>query len=241
VPEQSLDGLACELAKRRAPLAEVIPVLSTAGLQATSDAILLAVPGFRRLHTERWDPGLPELEALATMPVGSFGHAYARYMEHYRLSPDFFPIQARLGADTTPTQYAAHRLNTCHDFIHVLGAYETSDEDEVAIQSFVFGMAPVALAVFLSEAAVHPDIRQARYKHLRDIYSGQIQTEDFERGAAASSLLGERFEALLGEPLEQLRQRFGIAARTPARLGRGGVNSCGGFTTVPFFTPARAT
>ncbi|WNG56768.1 hypothetical protein F0U59_19895 [Archangium gephyra] len=229
------------LTERRATLGEAVPVLRTAGLQAASDTALLAVPGFQRLHAERWDPPLPELETLAALPVGSFGHAYAGYMEHYRLSPDFFPIQTRIGADATPTQYAVHRLNKSHDFIHVLGAYETSDADEVAIQSFVFGMAPVALATFLAEAAVHPDIRHARYKHLRDIYAGHIQAKDFERGAAASALLGERLETLWEEPLEQLRRRLGIAARAPEYLGRGGENSCGGFTTMPFFTATGAT
>ncbi|HZH15322.1 MAG TPA: Coq4 family protein [Archangium sp.] len=226
------------LTQRRATLGEVIPVLSTAALQAASDAALLAVPGFQRLHAERWDPPIPEPGTLATMPVGSFGHAYARYMEHYRLSPDFFPIQTRLGADATPTQYAVHRLNKCHDFIHVLGAYETSDADEVAIQSFVFGMAPVALASFLALAAVHPDIRHERYKHLRDIYEGHIQAEDFERGSAAVALLGERLENLWEVPLERLRQRLGITARPPERLGHAGENSCGGVTVIPFFTAA---
>ncbi|WP_239470544.1 Coq4 family protein [Archangium violaceum] len=241
MPEQSPDALARELTKRRATLAEAIPVLSTSGLQAASDALLLAIPGFQRLYTERWDPAPLAPEALVTMPVGSFGNAYARYMEHYRLSPDFFPIQTRIGADATPTQYAVHRLNKCHDFLHVLGAYETSDEDEVAVQSFVFGMAPVALAVFLAEAAVHPEIQQQRYKHLRDIYAGEIQTEDFERGTAATSLLGERFEALLEMPLDLLRRRLGITPRAPALVGRAGENSCGGFTAIPFFTPALAT
>jgi hypothetical protein len=41
-------------------------------------------------------------------------------------------------------------------------------------------------------------------------------------------------------PLERLRQRLGIAARAPALLGLLGVNSCGGFTVLPFFTPALA-
>jgi ubiquinone biosynthesis protein COQ4 len=240
VLEQPLAVLARELVKRRATLAEVI-ALTTAELQATSDAVLLAMPDFRRLHAERWDPALPGLESFAAMPVGSLGNAYARYMAHYRLSPDFFPIQARLGTDATPTQYAVHRLNKCHDILHVLGAYETSDADELAIQSFVFGMAPVALAVFLSEAARHPDLMQERYKHLRDIYSGRIQAEDFERGAAAASLLGGRFEALWETPLELLRQRFALTSRAPGLLGRVGENSCGGFTTLPFFTPAGAT
>jgi ubiquinone biosynthesis protein COQ4 len=235
-----IDELARGLTKRRATLGEVIPALSTPALQAASDAALLAVPGFRQLHAERWNPPLPALEALAALPEDSFGSCYARFMAHYQLTPGFFPIQARLGADATPTQYAVHRLNTCHDFLHVLGAYETSDEDEVSIQSFVFGVAPAALATFLAEAAQHPDLYREGYKHLRDIYSGPIQVEDFERGRAATSLLGERFESFLELPVESVRRRLGIAARASARLGRGGINSCGGYTAIPFFSPARA-
>lgn len=238
---RSLDVLARDLMQRRATLGEVISPLSTPELRAASDAALLAIPGFRQLHAERWDPPLPEPEALAKLPTDTLGYCYARYMEHFRLSPDFFPIQAKLGADATPTQYAVHRLNKCHDFLHVLGAYETSDADEVAVQSFVFGVAPVALASFLAEAAVHPDIQRERYKHLRDIYSGPIQAEDFERGASAASLLGERFETLWEVPLASLRRRLGIAARAPEHLGQVGVNSCGGYTALPFFHPARET
>jgi ubiquinone biosynthesis protein COQ4 len=237
MPDQLLEQLASDLTNRQVTLGEIISPLSTAKFQVASDAALLAVRGFGQLYAERWNPPLPEPKSLLAMPRGSLGHAYARYMEHYRLSPDFFPIPSRLGADATPTQYAVHRLNKCHDFLHVLGAYETSDSDEVALQSFVFGVAPGALAVFLAEAAVHPDLAREKYKHLRDIYSGQIQAEDFERGTVAASLLGERFEAMLELPLEQLRQRLGIAPRAPARMRDIGVNSCGGFTVVPFFTP----
>ncbi|MFP2932168.1 Coq4 family protein [Pyxidicoccus sp. 3LG] len=236
----SLNEIARNLVNRRATLGETIPVLSRAELLAASDAALLSVPGFRQLHAERWDPALPEPDDLTALPEGSLGSCYARYMAHYRLSPDFFPIQSRLGPDATPTQYAVHRLNKCHDFLHVLGAYETSDSDEVSVQSFVFGLAPAALALFLAEAAVHPDIVRERYKHLRDIYSGHIQAQDFERGVAAMSLLGERFESLLEEPLHALRRRLGISERTLFLLGHRGENSCGGFTVLPFFTAARA-
>ncbi|WP_343073403.1 Coq4 family protein [Pyxidicoccus fallax] len=236
----SLNEIARDLVSRRATLGETLPVLSRAEFLAASDAALLAVPGFRQLHAERWDPALPVPEDLTALPEGTLGSCYARYMEHYRLSPDFFPIRSRLGPDATPTQYAVHRLNKCHDFFHVLGSYETSDSDEVAVQSFVFGLAPAALALFLAEAAVHPDIAQARYKHLRDIYSGHIQAQDFERGVAAMSMLGARFESLLEEPLQVLRRRLGISERGSSLLGHRGENSCAGFTSLPFFTVAKA-
>ncbi|MCP3143818.1 Coq4 family protein [Pyxidicoccus xibeiensis] len=236
----SLNQLARDLVSRRATLGETIPVLSRAEVLAASDAALLSVPGFRRLHAERWDPALPEPGDLTALPEGSLGSCYARYMAHYRLSPDFFPIQSRLGPDATPTQYAVHRLNKCHDVFHVLGSYETSDADEVAVQSFVFGLAPAALALFLAEAAVHPDIVTERYKHLHDIYSSHLQAQDFERGVAAVSLLGERFESLMEQPLHVLRRRLGISERTPSLLGHQGENSCAGFTSLPFFTAARA-
>jgi ubiquinone biosynthesis protein Coq4 len=236
-----LNELAHGLVKRSATLGEIIPVLSRAEFFAASDAALLSVPGFRQLHAERWDPDLPAPEDLTALPEDSLGSCYARYMAHYRLSADFFPLPSRLGPDATPTQYAVHRLNKCHDFFHVLGAYETSDPDEVAVQSFVFGLAPAALALFLAEAAVHPDIVRERYKHLRDIYSGHLQAEDFQRGVAAMSLVGERFEALLEEPLPALRRRLGLSERPPSPLEYRGENSCGGFTALPFFvTAARA-
>ncbi len=236
----SLDEIARDLVARRATLGETIPTLSRAELLAASDAALLSVPGFRQLYAERWDPPLPEPDDLTALPDDSLGSCYARYMAHYRLSPDFFPIPSQLGPDATPTRYAVHRLNKCHDFFHVLGAYETSDQDEVAVQSFVFGLAPAALALFLAEAATHPDILRERYKHLRDIYSGHIQAPDFERGAAAVPLLGVRFESLMGEPLHALRQRLGLSERPASLLGHRGENSCGGFTALPFFMPARA-
>ncbi|WP_426732662.1 Coq4 family protein [Myxococcus faecalis] len=229
-----------DLVKQRVTLGEVIPVLTEPALLAASDALLLSVPGFRELHAELWDPALPELEALATLPEGSFGRCYAAYMAHYRLAPDFFPIQAELDPEATPTRYAVHRLNKCHDFFHVLGAYETSDADEVAVQSFVFGLAPSALALFLAAASVHPDILRDKYKHLRDIYEGRIQAHDFVRGVAATALLGARLESLMEEPLDGLRQRLGLGARTDFRPGHPGENTCSGRSVPAFFTHAAA-
>ncbi len=133
----------------------------------------------------------------------------------------------------TPTQYAVHRLNKSHDFLHVLGEYETHDADEVAVQSFVFGHVPVAHAAFLAAAASHPSIVLSRYKHLRDIYAGTIRAEDFERGARATPLLGLPFEEMLAAPLVELRRRLGLSARVD--LPEDTMNSCGGVTERPFF------
>lgn len=236
MPSQPSAMLARSLTERRTTLGQASITLATPKLLAECDAVLLSDENFRRLYSERWDPVLPKLEEAASMPEGSFGRTYFRYMEHYRLSPDFFPIESRVGPEMTPTQYAVHRLNKSHDFLHVLGAYETHDADEVAVQSFVFGHMPVAHAAFLAAAASHPSIVLPHYKHLRDIYEGTIRAEDFERGANSAPLLGLPFEELLETSLAELRRRLGIAARVELPEATG--NSCGGLTERPFFTEA---
>jgi ubiquinone biosynthesis protein COQ4 len=231
-----IQRLAWELAEHGSTLGEASAVLSTNEHQLLSDALLLEDAGFRQLHAERWDPAPPELATLAALPEGSLGHAYAGYMAHYRLAPGFFPIPVTLEPGVSPTRYAVHRLNRCHDLLHVLGAYETSDADEAAIQSFAFGHVPVVLAVFLAEAAAHAAIGLDHYKHLRDIFVERVRAEDFRRGAAAGPLLGVRLEACWEAPLEPLQRELGIAPRTAH--AQWATNSCRGVTERSFFSRA---
>ena len=118
----------------------------------------------------------------------------------------------------------------------MLGAYETHDADEAAIQSFVLGNAPVVQAAFLAALAGHPSLGQPGFKHLRDIYALPIVPADVQRGRDAMPLLSVPFEALLACPLARLRRDLGIAPRTVFTTRT--QNSCSGFNERPFFEPA---
>ncbi len=94
MPSQQPAALARSLLERRSTLGEASVALATPALLAESDAVLLADENFRRLYSERWDPELPKLAEAASLPEGSLGRTWFQYMEHYQLSPDFFPIES---------------------------------------------------------------------------------------------------------------------------------------------------
>lgn len=229
-----IDAAASTLLRRGASLGAASVALSTPTWRAAADRALLADPEFGPLYARRARAKLPDLAAAAAMPEGTLGWCYARYMAHYRLSPDFFPIALAPEQAGTPTEYAVCRLNCMHDVMHVLGAYEVHHADEIAVQSFVFGHSPVVHAAFLAAAAAHPALGLARYKHLRDIYDGPIRREDYLRGRAAAPLLGLAFEVMFAAPVDALRRRLGVADRVERPRGTG--NSCGGATEQVFFT-----
>lgn len=178
------------------------------------DRELLADPGFARLYHRR-DRLRLDLAALTDSAPGSLAHEYLRFMAHYRLEPRFFPARTDFAA-MRPCEYAATRLADIHDFIHVIGEYETSDADEVAIQSFVAGQAPLASALFLRNAFEAPDIAAPGYVHLRQLRGRALSLGDFARGREAAPLLALDVEAELATPIAALRERLRLAPRVGA-------------------------
>jgi ubiquinone biosynthesis protein Coq4 len=225
--------LARAMVERGSTLGEAASALATREHVLANDRALLEDPAYRRLYDARAALPAPPVEATRALPIGTLGRCYADYMAHYRLSPDFFPVDAPLGPAMTPTAYAVYRLNRAHDLLHVLGEYETHDRDEAGIQSFVLGNSPVAQAAFLATALADPSVRLLRYKHLRDIADARIQPEDYARGARAAPLLSLPFERSLAASLAVLRRRWRVAPRRepPAATD----NTCDGATSSTFF------
>jgi ubiquinone biosynthesis protein COQ4 len=157
-------------------------------------------------------PRFPPDEARPTL-----GDTYRAFMAWYGLRDGFLPVSSE-GA----------RLHVLHDVFHVLGQYETSDADEVALHSFMFGHSALLQARFLRttwEAATTAPV----FKHLTDLRDAFVSAEDFERGARAADLLSIDVARLWDRPVEDLRRRLRIAPRVQ-RL-RSHANTCGG---VPF-------
>lgn len=213
---------------RLARFATMIDTLCSPADLAATDQALLADPGFSSLYrTGR--PGLDEA-TLAECPPGTLGGEYLRFLAHYRLPRRFFT--ASTGA--RPCEFAASRLAEIHDFVHVLGEYETSDDDEVAIQSFFAGQAPVVLALFLRDALGAPTAGGDAYVHLRQLPARALSPIDVARGRAARPLLGFAFELELRTPVSALRERLALRPRSSALASSHG-NSCSGAAVGPYF------
>lgn len=218
----------------RAPtLGALVETLVTPELLDASDRTLLDEPGFARDYHDRDRTGASEAE-LAACPPGSLGHEYLGFLRHYSLPFRFFPPRPS-GASLRPTEHAALRLAELHDLFHVLGQYETSDADEVAIQSFVVGQAPVVLALFLRDALSSSVIDDPTYVHLRQIPARPLSHDDVARGRAAAFLLAADLERELSTPIEPLRARLGLRARTSV-ADPGHTNTCSDVPAGPYFT-----
>lgn len=202
------------------------------GSVARHDAALLALPGFASRYHARG----PLAPAPSEEPgAGALGRVLRDFLAWYGLEAGFFPRSGDALAAMGPTDFAAHMLGVYHDVFHALTGHNTSDEDEVAIQSFLFGQAPVAFARFIAEVRGAPDLTSApRYKHLRDLLACPLDPAALARGRAAAPLLDLDYEAAWSVPVEALRARLGIEA-APRPRTRSGRNSCGGRDDAHFF------
>lgn len=199
------------------------------------DALAASDEALRGLVVDEQPSPWPGLEDLRRCPPGSLGSTYAAFLDHYQLPADFFPLLPAWGG-AGPTFKAARRLQRIHDLIHLVGAYETSDEDECRLHAFTCGQVPSAFAVFMRGSLAAPEVVHPRYKHLRDVGEGVLPAEDIARGSAAGLLVGFPFERHFRTPLAEVREalRAGPRAAVPACHE----NTCQGIER-PFFDGGR--
>jgi ubiquinone biosynthesis protein COQ4 len=115
----------------------------------------------RRLLAER--PSLlgtlSDLEALASLPPGSLGRAYADFMRSEQLAPDGIVSEFRNADTSTPVpdpemEWFFERMDTMHDLWHVLTGYGRDEAGEVANLAFTLAQFPTRGLAILTLAAV---------------------------------------------------------------------------------------
>jgi ubiquinone biosynthesis protein Coq4 len=163
-------------------------------------------PELMGLYERQYDPELPTLEKLSTMPVGTLGHAYYVHLKANGLRPDFFPredVRTLIG-------YYITRARQTHDIWHVLSGYDTSVVEELALQGFTLAQTRATI----SSALIAMGLLQAGREHPEKIiWVMEMIAEGFERGQKAQVMIGVPWEDRLGEPLERLREEMGIPNR----------------------------
>jgi hypothetical protein len=150
--------------------------------------------------------------------------AYRDFMAWYGLRDGVLPVPSEPAVEGAPPP-PRPRLHVLHDLFHVLGQYETSDADEVALHSFMFGQCALVQARFLC-ASFEAATGEPMFKHLIDLRDAALSSEDFERGARAATLVSLDYARMWDRPVEDLRRLLRIAPRI-ARP-RGHRNTCGG-------------
>jgi hypothetical protein len=172
----------------------------------------------------------------ASAPPGTLAAAVSGFRSFYALGEGFFPHEP--AQDAGPLAFAARVLARDHDAYHVLCEYETSDHDEIALQSLLCAQSPGVFAAFVAMVLRCPDLIARRYKHLRDLLDAELDLDAVRRGQRARPLLGCDCEALALQPLATVRRSLQLGPREERRAAGELRNSCGGKRVEPFFDRA---
>ena len=174
--------------------------------------VFRAHPDGQGLLAER--PDLPAVlgdrEALASLPVASFGRAYLDFTGRYRFDAAAFEeghdlegMAARLGWDDD-LLYVITRGLQLHDLWHTLGGYGPDWAGEAGVMAFTYGQIPdVGIGVI---AGILRAVPGGNSRRTWKTYLAQARA----RGRRADNLLVVPYEKLLAQPIEQVRDDLGI-------------------------------
>jgi ubiquinone biosynthesis protein COQ4 len=149
-----------------------------------------------------------DLEALAQLPAGTLGHAYATFMKSHGLTPDVF--------DGAPDEVGDPRLayamqRQTHDLWHVVTNAQTDPAGEVALQAFTFAQIHAPSSGILAAVGTLRGIRYTR-AIVRDVVAM------YRLGKRANKLALFPWEDHWATPLTEVRRLLGLP-ENPRQIG----------------------
>ena len=178
-------------------------------------------PEGRRLLETRPDllVTLSDREGLTSLPAGSFGRAYAEFMEEGRLRAQGLleaadavrqPEDLELDADR---RWFYDRLRDMHDLWHVLTGYGRDVAGEAANLAFTHAQTRNRGigAIVVAAALLGPKTLDCHWQ--------RYLLRCWWRGRRATPLVLARYEELLPQPLDQVRRELGIEPPETAHPG----------------------
>ena len=178
---------------------------------------LVADPEGRALYLER--PSLlavlSDRAALRALPAGSFGRAYADFMDAAGLdaqglvdAENMSQASGKWEGTDAGREWFGDRLRDMHDLWHVLTGYGRDEAGEAANLAFSYAQSPfrgVALILFGIAVNVPPE-GLGRVAWLRYLYRA------WRRGRSSTWLPAVPYERLLSQPIDEVRRTLRIPA-----------------------------
>lgn len=146
---------------------------------------------------------------LAAMPIGSFGRAYLAFVEREELSADGLVEASEASEEIDANQPLARygkRLRDQHDLWHVLTDYGRDELGELCLLAFTYAQTRnrgIGLIVLVGS---YKFCQGSGTRVLRAVRRG------FRDGRRAAWLPGQDWEALLPQPLADVRRELSIDA-----------------------------
>jgi len=161
-------------------------------------------PNGKKLYAEHRtiDSRSVDLDALAGLPEGTLGHAYAHFLRSRGLTPDVFDGEPAGVADRRAA-YVIQRMRQTHDLWHVVTGNDTDPAGEVALQAFTFAQVRAPSSLILAAVGT---LRASRHKPMlvRDVVRA------YRTGAAAEKLATFPWEDHWSTPLADVRAMLGL-------------------------------
>jgi ubiquinone biosynthesis protein Coq4 len=154
-----------------------------------------------------------DLDALARLPPGTFGRAYADHMRDHALAP--FEVSDDLDPGVLGRNTFAARYAVTHDIFHVLLGFDTRLPGEMGVLAFAVaqGYARAQWVALAFALVLYPLLAPREAGRTFRCFR-----EGWRLGRGARFLLGVRFEERWERPLAELRRELGLPA-TPGAAG----------------------
>jgi ubiquinone biosynthesis protein COQ4 len=171
----------------------------------------VADPAGKKLFDEHRtiDSRTVDLDALAALPEGTLGHAYARFLRSHGLTPEIFDGPPA-GISDPVRSYVIQRMRQTHDLWHVVTGCETDPAGEVALQAFTFAQVRAPGSAILTVVGTLRAVR-ANPGVLRDVITL------FRAGSRARRLPSFAWEDHWETPLSEVRRMLGLPVEPSAR------------------------
>ncbi len=175
------------------------------------DATALANPIAGEMLKDRYLSPTPDVDRLASLPDGSLGREFERYLTENQLDANLLRESAFIAAHYERGQdvgYLAERGFQLHDLFHVLTGFDTTPLGEVRVVSFTVAQTPAPYPAMI--IASRP-LQMVLYKpELLPAVMDAI-TEGWALGRRAKPLMGVHWEEYWERPLADLRREYDLA------------------------------
>lgn len=176
------------------------------------DAMALANPVAAEMLKDRYLSPAPDVASLATLPEGTLGKEFERYLTDNGLDAKLLRESAFIRAHHERGEdvgYLAERGFQLHDLFHVLTGFDTTPLGEVRVVSFTVAQTPAPYPAMI--IATRP-LQMVLYKpELLPVVMDAI-TEGWALGRRAKPLMQVHWEEHWDQPLAELRQEYSLAA-----------------------------
>lgn len=201
---------------------------ANAGRMLEASERLAATPAGRRLlaHQPAIDATTVDITALAALPEGTLGRAYAAFLTRHRLSPEAFAGPPAGLANHPRASYMVQRLRQTHDLWHVVTGYEPDPAGEIALQAFSYAETDAPSAAILAglgtlrallEPATTPEFRAVRRALPREVarayWIGRVA-----RSKVRETIATYPWEDRWATPLAEVRAELGLPREPAHRL-----------------------